>query len=201
MRAAARLAACAAVAFAALAAGPAVSARYEGNVNLFVGQKWMKEGEWAPVDQQTEIGVMFAFAPERSPIYFAIDATASRDSQTVSTPLYGPVDVAGKTEEYSIGIRKVWNGNGRATRPFIAAGGCLAKASIDFDGNGLQEHAGDSAYGVWLEAGITWRIGGHFNLGFDLRYSTASASLDELGAPIDVEAGGFHAGALIGYGW
>jgi hypothetical protein len=186
---------------AAAVASPRAWARYEGNVNFMIGQKWLKESEWSPVDHQPEIAILFAFAPERSPIYFAIDAMYSRDLQTMDTPLYGAVEVEGTTQEYSIGIRKVWNGNDRSTRPFLGAGGCMVISNLNLDSPALSRRVGDQSYGVWIEGGVTWRLGKHVNLGFELRYSTAAASFENLGQPIDVEAGGFHAGALIGYGW
>jgi hypothetical protein len=186
---------------AAVVASPQAWARYEGNLNFMIGQKWLKESEWSPVDQQPELGVLFAFAPERSPIYFAIDALYSRDTQTMDTSLYGAVEVEGTTQEYSIGIRKVWNGDGRSTRPFLGAGGCVVLSDLNLDSAAVTRHLGDKSYGVWIEGGITWRLGKHVNLGFELRYSTASASFEGLGQPIDVDAGGFHAGVLIGYGW
>jgi hypothetical protein len=186
---------------AADVAAPGVWARYEGNLNFMIGQKWLKDSEWSPVSEQPELAVLFAFAPERSPIYFAIDVMYSRDTQTMNTALYGDVVVEGTTQEYSIGIRKVWNGGGRSTQPFLGAGGCLVVSNLNLDSPVLAEHFGDQSYGVWVEGGITWRLGKHVNLGFELRYSTSAASFENSGPPIDVDAGGFHAGILIGYGW
>jgi len=186
---------------AADVASPAAWARYEGNINFMIGQKWLKDSEWSPVSEQPELAVLFAFAPERSPIYFAIDVFYSSDSQTMNTALYGDVEVEGTTQEYSIGIRKVWNGDNRSTRPFLGAGGCLVMSNLNLDSPVLAAHFGDNSYGVWVEGGVTWRLGKHVNLGFELRYSTASASFENSGQPIDVDAGGFHAGLLIGYGW
>ena len=45
-------------------------ARYEGNLNLFVGQKWLNTGEWAPVEAQVKSGKLKALAvtgPKRIP--------------------------------------------------------------------------------------------------------------------------------------
>ena len=52
----------------------AVEARYHGNLNLFVGQKWMTQSQFAPVDEQPELGLMLAFGEERISVHFALDA-------------------------------------------------------------------------------------------------------------------------------
>jgi hypothetical protein len=54
---------------------------------------------------------------------------------------------------------------------------------------------------VWIESGVTWRIGAHLNLGFDLRYTEANGNFSAGTMPVKVSIGGFHAGMLIGYGW
>ena len=78
----------AALALAATAALPAHAA-FEGNVNLFVGKKWLSESDWAPIDKQQEFGVLLAFAELRAPIHFAIDIVSSSDSDTFTNPTLG----------------------------------------------------------------------------------------------------------------
>jgi hypothetical protein len=188
------------LAIAAVASLPTRAlARYEGDFNVFIGQKWLKQGDWEPVDQQPEIGLLLAFAPERSRIWFAIEVLASEKNGTTLSPLYGTVSIHASTQEYGIGVRKVWNAG--ATRPFLGGGGCLIESSVDLDAPGFRQSFGAGDYGAWIETGVTWRIGKHFNLGFDLRYSYADARYYNGFESIDVAVGGFHAGALLGYGW
>jgi hypothetical protein len=184
---------------AAAAAPTAALARYEGNVNFFVGQKWLNTSDWSPVDEQPELGVMLAFAPERSRVYFALDVLASQASTTATSSIHGTVDVTGETREYDVGVRKVWNVG--TTHPFLGAGGCLIVSRLRYDSPTYSPSYGDENYGVWVDGGVTWRIGGHFNLGFNLRASLAHGRFDSATPPKDVEVGGFHAGMLLGYGW
>lgn len=185
---------------AAIGAAPSAAwARYEGNFNLFAGQKWLNHGDWAPVDEQPELGLSLAFGEERAPIHFALDVLASRESADAVSPLYGPVRVKASTTEYSMGVRKIWKRG--ATRPFLGAGGCLIDVRLGLDSALGSPQYSDRAYGVWIEGGIFWRVAGHLNLGLDVRYSKADARLHAAAASFDVAAGGLHAGALIGYGW
>lgn len=182
----------------AASASPAL-ARYNGNLNFFAGQKWMKTSDWEPVEEQPEIGIMFAFGIERAPVHFALDVLGSQKTETVDSPFLGPVDVKATTREYAIGVRKVWTPG--VTRPFIGAGGCMVMVDLDFDAPGFHQSFGDNAYGLWIEGGVTWRIVKHMNLGLDVRYSRADAKFTRNGLPADVTAGGLHTGLLIGYGW
>jgi hypothetical protein len=61
----------------------------------------------------------------------------------------------------------------------------------------------DSGFGLWLNAGFSYTIGSHFNIGLDLRYSDASVDLatgDEL-PDLGLDAGGIRYGAMFGYHW
>lgn len=186
-------------AVALVAVPSAAFARYEGNFNVFLGQKWMKTSDWDPVAEQPELGLMLAFGIERAPIYLALDVLASQKTSTANTPTYGPVDVKALSREYGIGVRKVWTVG--STHPFLGAGGCVVAVDLDLESATYSPSYGDQSYGLWIDGGVTWRIGKHFNLGFDLRATKANAKFEVQGLPVDVAAGGFHAGLLVGYGW
>ena len=53
----------------------------------------------------------------------------------------------------------------------------------------------NNGIGIWLNGGVYWTLSQHFNLGLDLRYSQADVTL------FDVDAGGTHAGVILGYHW
>jgi len=182
-----------------LAAAGEISARYEGNLNVFAGQKWLRSGDWAPVDRQDQIGLMLAFGEERAAIHFAIDAFLAKGelSDPPSTP---NALIGGSSAEFAIGVRKVWELG--ATRPHVGAGanvvGVDEERRVGTSGTVTNE---DRGYGVWVDAGVTWRIASHLNLGIEARYSSVRAALGEGTIPRDVDAGGAHVGLLIGYGW
>jgi len=188
-----------ALAALALAGSTPAAARYHGNLNLFVGEKFLDKHDWEPVDQQGELGLMLAFGIEHAPVHFAMDVLYSQADDVVASGFLGPVDVSAKSREYALGVRKVWE---RGTfQPFVGAGGCLIAVDLDFDANGFHPSYSDNAYGLWVEGGLQWRLAGHLNLGLDVRFSHADARFSRNGVPVDVAAGGLHAGLLIGYGW
>jgi hypothetical protein len=173
-------------------------ARYNGNLNLFVGRKWMTNSQWHPVEEQPAIGLSLAFGEERISVHFAVDAYFAKQEDGNPNPA---VDsrVRGQSSEFAVGVRKLW-GQG-ATRPFLGGGATIITISQDFDGPSGPVSFDDRAYGAWIEAGIFWRLAGHLNLGLQARYSKADAKLGPVFDPVDVDAGGFQAGLLIGYGW
>lgn len=174
-------------------------ARTEGDAYLYVGQKWLQEGDWAPLEQQGDVGVMVAFAEELAPCYFALDAFYSEDDETVDDASFGPTRVKAWSMEFAIGVRKVWRLG--ATRPHLGAGGMVIDLRVESDGAGGHDEDDDRAYGVWANTGISWRIGEHLDLGIELRYSKANARIGLAAPTPEVGAGGFRAGVLIGYGW
>ena len=118
------------VAVSILAVGDA-RARYVGNLNLFVGQAWLNHGDWAPVDQQREYGLMLAFGEERAPIHFAVDAFVSKDEVDDPYPAIGS-RVKGSSTELAIGVRKVWELN--VTHPQLGAGAIITDVEEELAG-------------------------------------------------------------------
>ena len=173
-------------------------ARYRGDFNLFVGQAWLKRGDWAPVDQQPELGLMLNFGEERAPIHFVLDAFVSTDEVSRSAPT-GSRRLKGTSHEFAIGVRKVWDQ--AATRPHLGAGATAIGLSQELDGPfGLVTNE-DRAYGAWVDLGVSWRLASHLNLGIEARYSYALATLGSGSSGREVAAGGIHLGLLVGYGW
>jgi hypothetical protein len=173
-------------------------ARYLGNLNLFVGEKWLNSGDWSPADQQRQYGLMLAFGEERAPVHFAIDLFLANVDVTDANPAVDTI-IRGASTEIAIGVRKVWGQ--KATRPHLGAGVDVVQVSENRDGpTGLVKNS-DRGYGAWVDGGVTWRIASHLNLGFEARYSVLNVYLGKGEATRDVTAGGIHLGVLIGYGW
>lgn len=174
-----------------LAAVPAFAAT--GNVNLFLGQKSLDSSDWnAPYDDQGEFGVLFDFRGESWPLSIAVDLLGS--ARTVD---YGWFDRIASTTELDFGVRKNFDFPGSSAHPFIGGGLAIVTARLE-DTSGLGTfYVDDSALGVWLNGGIYWTLGEHFNLGLQARYSQADVTL----AGVSVNAGGTHAGIMLGYHW
>ena len=166
------------------------AASWSGNVNFFLGQKSLDENEWAPVDEQGEFGVMVDFGERSWPVNIALDFLVSYDEVTEFGIIF-----EGLTTEFNGGIRKVWE-VGSYFRPYI--GGGLALVSAEFQATDFVSVTDDdNAMGIWLNGGVYWTLGRSFNIGLDLRYSTADVTL----FGVDADAGGTHAGLLLGWHW
>jgi len=194
------LAALAAVATVALTT-PAARAAADGQVNFFLGQKALDSGDWDPVDEQAEIGAVMSFGQDAWPIHIAVDVLFSGDDGTLQDPLLGSIDVTGSTFEVGAGVRKIWGKKGM--HPYVGGGIAIIGAKAELDSPFGNADADDSAVGPWIDGGIFWRLGTRFNIGFDVRWSEAEVDLDFGGGLVtnDIDAGGLHAGLLLGFGW
>jgi hypothetical protein len=174
----------------------------DGHVNFFIGQKSLDGDDWEPVEDQLEFGAVMSFGQDEWPVHIAVDVLASADEETVFDPLGGGnLKVTGSTFEVAAGVRKIWK-KGRVL-PYIGAGVGVIGAKVEADDGFVSVDGSDSGFGVWAGGGVFWRLGGHFNIGLDVRYSSADVDVD-FGQGIvvqDVSAGGLHYGALLGFGW
>lgn len=176
----------------ALAATPALAVT-SGNVNIFLGGKTLDSNDWkAPYDDQAEFGILFDVRGEQWPVSIAADLLVS--AHTESTVLG---DYTEGTTELDLGVRKVFEFEGSIVHPYV--GGGLAFVS-GFRELAIGSYIGteeDNGTGIWLNGGIYLTLGQSFNLGLDFRRSSGDVTLG--GKTID--AGGTHAGLLLGYHW
>jgi len=173
----------------------------DGHVNFFIGQKSLDSDDWDPVDDQLEFGAVMSFGQDDWPVHIAVDVLASAAEETVFDPFLGDVTVTGSTFEIAGGVRKIW-GKGMF-RPYLGAGVAVIGAGAELDDGFVSVDANEVGFGFWAGGGLFWRLGKHFNIGLDARYSSAEVDLD-FGSGIvsqDVSAGGLHYGLLVGFGW
>ena len=170
--------------------------QWTGNIDMFLGQKNLDKDDWEPVEEQGEFGIEVDFREKDWPVNIAIDVLASSDDQSIIDPFFGQVDLEGKTTEFNIGIRKIWDES--SVRPFIGGGLSYirAEAKVTIPGIGSNSES-DTGVGIWLGGGVYFTLGEHFNLGVELKYSDANVTI----ADVDVAAGGTHFGLLAGYHW
>ena len=167
------------------------ASQWTGNVNFFLGQKSLDSGDWGQLDEQGAFGVLVDFRQEHWPVSVALDFLGSADD---TTQLGNTID--GMTTEFNAGIRKIWEVSGSSVRPYLGGGIAFINAELERT-NVFVVKDDDNATGLWLNGGIYWTLGQHFNLGFDLRYSEADVTL----FGVNREAGGGFAGLLLGYHW
>lgn len=170
----------------ASAAGPA--GEWTGNFNLFVGQKSLDEDDWAPVEDQLEVGVEVDFRQKAWPVNIAVDFLYSSDE----ADLFPGIEAEGKTWELDLGVRKIWDNFG-IVHPFI--GGGLAIVNGEVEVMGFSDD--DTGLGFWLDGGVKFAVTPNFNVGLEIRYSKADVTI----AGVDADAGGWHIGGLVGYHW
>jgi opacity protein-like surface antigen len=163
-----------------------------GNVNFFLGQKALEEDDWAPLDEQAELGALFDFRQPDWPVNLAVDLLVSADSMTEA---FTGIELTASTVELDAGIRKHFESSGPVT-PYIGGGIAFIQAEIEASYGSVSVTEDDSGVGYWMNAGIAWTIG-QVNLGLDLRYSDANATL----SGYEVETGGTHVGVFAGYHW
>jgi len=185
-----------------LTLAPAARAESTGQVNFFLGQKSLDSGDWAPVDDQGEFGAVMSFGQPDWPVLIAVDVLASVDEGEIIDPLLGEIDVTGATVELGVGVRKIWGE--KNFHPYLGGGLALINAAAELDSGVGDADADDSTVGAWVGGGAFWRLGKRFNIGGDVRWSGGGeVDLDFGGGLVtpDVEAGGFHLGLLLGFGW
>lgn len=183
-----------ALTFWVVAASNVLAAGIEGNINLIFGQKYLDEDDWAPVEDQTALGVMFDITPAGSPVAFAIDFLATEDS----ADLYDPFDdiyfeATGETREIDLGIR--WYTPPSMFRGYIGGGLALINAEITISEFGYEASEDDDAVGYFINGGFVVTLARHLNLGLNARYSQAEVDI----AGYDIEAGGFLLAGLVGF--
>lgn len=166
-----------------------------GEINLFYGQKELEKNDWEPVESQQAIGVELTFGHEW-PVAVAIDYFRSDDDATYS--YYGyTAKLETEIKEIDAGVRYLFRKDKKIV-PYVGGGLAYADAEItlkepDF-GN---ESISDSAVGLWAAGGVNFRIGRFFNLGVDVRTSTAEVEFFDT----EVDAGGLSYGVLLGFRW
>lgn len=167
------------------------ASQWTGNVNFFLAQKSLDKEDWSPVKKQDEFGVMLDFKDKSWPVSIAVDYLIASQSETLSGTKY-----TGTTYEFGLGVRKIWVSEG-SIRPHIGGGlASIAAEAETNDGNVLNSNSND-AIGLWINGGVYWILGDHFNLGLQARYSNATVRV----SGVNVNAGGVHSGLVLGYHW
>jgi hypothetical protein len=163
-----------------------LAGEWTGNANFILGSKVLDEDDWEPYEDQGEFGIDIDFRKQNWPVSIVVASYGSYEEKTVSGNT-----VEASTSELRAGARKVWKPMPKM-RPYLGGGIALVRAELDG-----QEEDEDSGLGAWCGGGVYWTLGSSFNLGFNLGYSYGEVTL----FGDDMDAGGSHAGLLLGYHW
>ncbi len=172
---------------------------WSGSVNIFLGIKALDEEDWEPVEIHDQIGIVADVKPRSWPVSLAVDFLASSDDQgAISLAGIGTVslEAEAKTRELDLGVRKAWDDT-RSVHPYFGGGIGVFWAELEGRTTGSRTSDDDTGIGLWIGAGVIWVFYEHANVGVDFRWSRSEVTL----YGVDVEAGGYHTGLLLGYRW
>lgn len=157
-----------------------------GNINLFLGMKFLNEDDWFPVEEQGEVALEFDFRQAAWPINFVVGLRKSQGTGSDSG-----LNIEGETSELSLGIRKIFDQT--PVRPYVGGGLAFIDATYEAPDSFVSDS--DNGVGLWVGGGVYVTLADHLNLGVDLRLSGAEVTL----YGVDGAAGGAHLGILLGY--
>lgn len=143
--------------------GPADSLITEARENRFavyLGQRNLDEDDYAPVDEQTTLGVEFSKETSEDPLGFELGLMASEDSARI----FG-FGTEGSTRELYGGIRKTFGSD--VLRPYVGAGVSFINSKFEVDGVGEDD---DSSQGAYVHGGLALQAGESLLFGLDLRF-------------------------------
>ncbi|MFQ5431007.1 MAG: hypothetical protein ACE5EN_00710 [Nitrospinota bacterium] len=166
---------------------------WTGNVNFQLGARTMADKtDWEPLEDQTMFGINVDFGKESWIVRPVIGFSGSKKEDTI----LGGIAVTGRTSEFSIGVLKDWEVG--PMHPFLSAGLSSIRAEVEAASGGIAVSDSDNSSGLFLDAGIYWRLGKSFNLGFDLR-SLGGTDVTLFGVKGNADYGQFA--LLLGWGW
>jgi hypothetical protein len=180
---------------AAVAAAPLFAAEVNLNVYPF---SWRKMGDstlWDEVDDQYSLGGMVDFGAKGSALHAVVGLHTGVGAQDFSNPLIN--DLLATESELSFGLAGVWHlKNG--TCPYVSGGLSFVNAELKVDLPGGEVSDNDESLGFFVEGGVYWRLGKHFNLGMYGRV-LGGTSLTLFGT--DGDADYWEFGPMIGWSW
>ncbi|HXI04278.1 MAG TPA: outer membrane beta-barrel protein [Candidatus Saccharimonadales bacterium] len=170
-----------------------------GNVNVLLGQRFMDENDWGPVDKPVAYGVQTDFSLFGWPVNLAVGLHESRKSDSFTgPPNQSRYDVTGTFTELDLGVVRPFD-PGYGIHPYIGGGlaAVHAKKEADHSSGGSREGS-DTTEGIYLAGGVYWKLGERFNLGVHARIVAGSGmTLGNQDASPDY----YQAGALFGWSW
>ncbi len=160
------------------------------NVMGAFGLRSLKGSDFAPVNKQSNAGIMFDAGRKEWPMHLCIDYFTSDDSGTDNGIAYDS-----SIEELDLGLRYIIDIEDRPITLIAGFGFALIDVEVKADSGVLQTNDAMSTDGFWLELGSYYRFQDRFLLGFDLRYTDARARLNTAGG---LNAGGWQTNFTLG---
>ena len=186
------------LALAVLASGTLATPASAGDVNLNfypLSGRSLDEDLWSPVEDQWGFGGTVDFGETGNPLHMALGLHVGVGAEE---DLDAPLDEAySAMSELSVGIAGAWQSQGRL-RGYVAGGFSFVQAAMEVDTFFGDVDDDDDSLGGWIEAGMAWRLGRHFSLGFGAR-TLVGTDIELFG--IEGDADYFQFGPLLGWSW
>ncbi len=177
--------------FPAVARAVEPASPWSGVVHIVAGERGLDADFWKPVENQQVLGLNVHFGKTDWPIRMLAEAAFS--TRTAAATGY---DVTGEVREFSFGA--VTNFHSDDLTPYVGAGLSWVNVVAKGGTGSASTSATDDAYSIggFVQAGLAYRFGGRFDVGFDLRYlgGTSVKLFDQTG---DAD---YLQGALL-FGW
>jgi hypothetical protein len=168
-----------------------------GNVQFLIGQTYLGNF-WQPLDEPASFGLEVDFGPSKSLVHVALAWSGSGDSSTVTTPYFGRTGhVAVGFLEFSAGFL-VLPVRHAPVRPYVGGGALRMFASTDSGANAWNGGDSDQSFGFYGNAGVYFKVGDHFNIGFDGRI-VRGTKIQLVG--VEGDADYEQISMLIGFSW
>ena len=168
----------------------------EVNLNFYpASARSLDEDLWSPVEDQWAFGGTVDFGEKGFPLHMALGLHMGVGADDFDTPVAD--DVVSVVTELSVGIAGAWQSQGRM-RGYVAGGFSFVGAAFEVDTIAGDVDDDDDSLGGWIEAGMAWRLGSHFSLGFGGR-ALVGTDIELFG--VEGDADYFQFGPLLGWSW
>jgi hypothetical protein len=186
-----------ALAAAVLAATAASADGMAGDTQFLIGQTYLHD-VWKPFDEPSSFGLKVDFGPAASPVQVALGFNVAGDSKHISSTFLGKTGkVAAGFLEFSAGA--LWQPvKHHVVRPFLGLGIVRTFAGVGTGSNYFSGSDSDQSFGFYGNAGVFFKVGDVFNIGFDGRL-VRGTKISLGGRDLDADYG--QASLLIGFSW
>ena len=149
------------------------------NMTMLVGQRFLDEDDWEPLEEPVAVSVEFDRYGRFDPAGFEIGFSYAEDSGEL-----GGIDLDSQFWELYGGVRKTFSLAEDRLHPYLSVGMSWVNAELDASAGGLSTNIDDDALGFYLRGGVYYTLGGGLNLGIDYR-KLLGADFDAEGASAD----------------
>jgi hypothetical protein len=142
------------------------------HVTLMLGERWLDEGQWHPLDDQFTLGVEF---DESNPVtghgYELGLLHSGDDADGAAVPGF-PTATSADFEVFELygGYRHIFRGFDDDLHPYVSLGLSVMDGDLDVDTPGGSFSENDTAMGIYLRVGMLWNVTERMRLGLDVRH-------------------------------